>query len=373
VNRIKVFYFCCSLLGFGCGTEVPQNEVNTADTTTSDDNSEEPTPDPSPALENEHPEISDQVPKPYLIDTKGMDLPKYVIPEDNPMTVEGVALGQKLFEDPILSLDSTKSCSSCHIKKFAYSDNAKFSEGINKQKTGRNSMSIANALWGRNFFWDGRAKGLEVQALGPIQAPGEMGETLEGIETKLNADPEYVKLFKDAFSVDSITANDVAKAISQYERTLIFFDSKFDRVQAGSEFFTESELLGYQVFFSERGECHHCHGSILMTTFVFNDNGLDLVPQDLGLGSWSGYDLNNGQFRAPTLRNIVLTAPYMHDGRFATLEEIIEHYDSGVKKSKNLDVIFQDARKLNLTDAEKVGLVDFLNTLTSKELAAENE
>ena len=246
--------------------------------------------------------------------------PEMLSPADNPITVEGVALGRLLFFDPLLSADSTIACASCHLPEFAFSDTARFSRGV-AGFTGRNSMSVANLAWAPSLFWDGRAASLEAQVLAPVADPVEMGETWDNVELKLRRHHDYPALFDAAFPDQLITRDLVARAIAQYERTLLSGQSRYDRFLRGEVGFNDEELLGETVFNSERGDCFHCHGTILLSDNRFHNNGLDADPSDTGRAGVTGDDADRGRFRTPTLRNIELTPPYMHDGRFATLEE----------------------------------------------------
>ncbi len=305
-------------------------------------------------------------PTPYdLVIPEGF--PEITIPEDNPMTVEGISLGRMLFYDPILSGDSTQSCAACHAQAFAFSDNGKqFSEGIDGEVGNRNSTTIINPGWLPSLFWDGRAASVEDQAFGPVPNPIEMHEEWTDATDKLNAHPDYPDLFLQAFETDDIDSVLVVKAIAQFERTLISSNSKFDKYLAGTVELSESEKNGFDLFFSEEGDCFHCHGTILFTDNLFHNNGLDRSFDDLGLGGVNGDSNDNGKFKAPTLRNIAFTAPYMHDGRFATLEEVIDFYSEGLVWSSTVDPLLKNVFQGGalLTEEEKQDLIAFLNTLS---------
>jgi cytochrome c peroxidase len=315
--------------------------------------------------------------------------PTMVMPTDNPLTEEGVELGRKLFYDPILSLDNTISCASCHKQEFAFSDNKKFSIGINGQLSERNSMPIFNLGWVQNFapvvngkalrfFWDGSAATLEEQVLFPIINPLEMGETLPNVIRKLNEHPTYPQLFKRAFGADSITTTHLAKAISQFERTIISSGAKIDRYffnpETGRRFdttvFTEQERRGMLVFNTEeKGDCFHCHNvsSPFSSNFNLHNNGHR--SSDEGLKRVTGNAEDIGKFRTPSLRNLIYTAPYMHDGSIATLEEVVEHYNSGVVRSFPTDALYlKHLDGLKLTEQEKADLVAFLKTMSDPSL-----
>lgn len=300
------------------------------------------------------------------------------MPANNPLTKEGIALGRKLFYDPILSADSTQSCASCHNIDYAFTDNGKkFSVGIDGVPGNRNSMALINLGWTNRLFWDGRSEGLEAQALEPITNPVEMHNTWEEAVCDLMKVEQYRIDFYKAFGVKEITPTEVTKALAQFERTLISGTSKFDLASTPGTgvFFTEQEDLGFQLFYSETGgDCFHCHGdgARFFTDNLFHNNGLDNVPQggqfaDKGLGAVTGRPEDNGLFRTTTLRNIALTAPYMHDGRFATLDEVLDHYSDHIKPSPTLDILmitdFGGIGK-QLTPDEKQALIAFLHTLT---------
>ena len=289
--------------------------------------------------------------------------PDMVIPADNPMTEEGIALGKRLFFDPILSKDSTISCSSCHTPSSAFTDPVAFSDGVAGQ-TGRNSMPVINAGWMKTLFWDGRAVSLEDQALQPVENETEMGETWDNIVIKLQRPPAYPALFDAAFGSNAITNDLAVKAIAQYERTLISSNSKYDRFLAGEIDLNEQEKLGRQLFFTERADCFHCHGTRLFTDNRYHNNGLDEFYEDLGLAAITKNPADVGKFKTPTLRNIAYTAPYMHDGRFETLEEVIDFYNEGAQPSVTIDPLIGPNRRLNLTQTEKDALITFLKTLS---------
>ncbi len=307
-----------------------------------------------------------------------LDIPSFVtdylgempIPEDNPITVEGVELGRMLFYDKRLSGDNTMSCASCHLQSSAFTDPEQFSEGIDGEIGERNAMQIINAGWFTSYFWDGRAESLEHQAFGPVVNPVELNETWPNVEAKISEDPDYPAMFANVFGTETVDSVRISKAISQFERTLLSFNSKFDDYFYGDfTGFTASEENGFDIFFSEKGDCIHCHSGPILTDNEFRNNGLDFELTDLGLGEVTGDPDDDGKFKVPTLRNIEFTAPYMHDGRFATLEEVVEHYNSGVKAdSPNLDPEMEHASEgLNLTEQEKVDLINFLKTFTDPE------
>ena len=295
-----------------------------------------------------------------------------VIPADNPLTEEGIALGKKLFFDPRLSGNNTQACASCHDPGRAFTDNDRFSEGIDDILGTRNSMPLFNLAWNFSdrFAWDGKELGLERQALEPVKNPIEMHSNWKDVAQKLQQDAEYPDLFLQAFGTATIDSTLVAKAIAQFERILISGNSKFDQYLLGNVQLSPEELNGFQVFMDEdRGDCFHCHGSDnnpLWTDNDFHNNGLDTMFADLGLGAVTGDSNDNGKFRSPSLRNLEFTAPYMHDGRFATLEEVIDHYSEGLKISETIDPLMKKAQQggVQLTPKDKADLKAFLLTLS---------
>lgn len=297
-----------------------------------------------------------------------------VIPIDNALTVEGVALGKKLFFDPILSGDNTQACADCHAPENAFTDDTPFSEGIDGLFGNRNSMPLFNLAWNYNerFTWDGRELSLERQALEPVSNPIEMHSDWTDVAMKLQDHTEYPGLFELAFGTIEIDSTLVTKAIAQFERTLISGNSKFDRFLLGEETLTPEEQNGFNVFMDEaRGDCFHCHGNAnnpLWTDNIFHNNGLDATFTDLGLGAVTGNPSDNGKFRSPSLRNLVYTAPYMHDGRFATLDEVIDHYSEGLQDSPTIDPLMKmvDQGGVQLSEQDKADLKQFLLSLTDE-------
>lgn len=318
----------------------------------------------------------------YNPQTYEIDLPEWMpdpfIPEDNPMTVAGVALGRHLFFDPILSLDSTLSCSSCHDPKLAFTDGQAVSKGVLGIAGTRSSMSLVNLAFNKNgFFWDGRSETLEEQALIPIEDHIEMNETWPNVEQKLRRHTSYPAMFREAFGISNkseISRDLAVKAIAQFERSLLSANSRYDRViWLNDGWPTDSERRGQQLFFFEElpqnqqhPGCSHCHFAPTFTDNNFKNNGLDDVEDlndftDLGRGGVINNIYDNGKFRVPTLRNIALTAPYMHDGRFQTLEEVLEHYSSGGHGVINEDPNIQ---AFTLSEQDKKDLIAFLEMLT---------
>jgi cytochrome c peroxidase len=266
-----------------------------------------------------------------------------------------------------------QACASCHLQSAAFSDPNQFSTGIDGLIGDRNASAIINVGWNNNLNWDGSAISLEEQAFEPITNPIEMNDTWINVENKLNADGEYPTLFKNAFNIDYIDSNHVVMAIAQFERTLISANSKFDKYLRGETQLTASELGGYAIFNSEKGDCFHCHGTQMFMDNLFHNNGLDPEPfTDLGLGKITNNASDNAKFKTPTLRNIEFSSPYMHDGRFSTLEEVVEHYNSGGEYSLTVDPLMKKLGVgLQLTNQEKQDLVAFLKTLSDSDFITE--
>lgn len=318
----------------------------------------------------------------YEIETPS-HFPQMIIPADNPMKLEGVELGKQLFYDTRLSLDNSISCASCHNQESAFSDPRQFSLGVGDSVGGRNSMALINLGWQQFFFWDGRAKTLEQQILGPVENPVEMHLPWDEAVKRISDVKSYRESFKQVFQTKTITKELVAKAIAQFLRTLISANSKYDVMYKQENGFTltESEEMiwndvtpeekaGYDLFKSLNGaDCFHCHNGPLMQVQKYSNNGLDANPTDLGRELISGSGADKGKFKVPSLRNIALTAPYMHDGRFATLDDVIEHYSSGVHQSPTIDPLIEYAFQggVQLDADQKVLLKAFLNTLTDYE------
>lgn len=306
-------------------------------------------------------------------------LPQVELPSDNPLTLEGIALGKRLFSDPLLSHQETQSCASCHQQEAAFSDAGKaFSIGATGALGRRSSMPLFNLAWHKQLFWDGRVTSLREQVLHPITDPQEMAEPIDRVLEKLNAHPDYPALFSQAFGNETITSNHLGLALEQFLLTLLSQDSKFDRAMRKEVVFNDQEKRGFELFVTEydpknnlRGaDCFHCHGGPLFTSHEFSNNGLDAQPQDLGRYEVTGEDGDRGKFKVPSLRNIALTAPYMHDGRFKTLEEVISHYNTGVQRSATLDpnLAKHPGTQLELTIEDQEALLAFLKTLSDSSL-----
>ncbi|MDQ3142864.1 MAG: c-type cytochrome [Bacteroidota bacterium] len=317
--------------------------------------------------------IFDQTP--YILKLNG-DLPDPIIPADNILTKEKVALGRMLFYEKKLSKDLTQACGDCHIQMDAFTDIRPFSIGIEKKEGKRNAMPIFNLAYHTNgFFWDGRAPLLRDQALKPIQDPLEMNETLPNMVSKLQKDIRYTNQFIRAFGNDTVNSLKVSLALEQFMMSIVSHDSKYDKYLKGEVNFTTEELRGKELFFAETdplnnlkgAECFHCHGGFNFTNNEYMNNGLDeeVNFRDFGRFNVSKKESDRATFKVPSLRNISMTAPYMHDSRFNTLEEVINHYNSEVKKSSTTSEILQhNFSGLHLTDQDKIDLIAFLKTLT---------
>ncbi|MCE7065787.1 cytochrome-c peroxidase [Dyadobacter sp. CY326] len=294
----------------------------------------------------------------------------FVIPADNPTTKESVYLGWLLFYEKALSVNNTISCESCHQQKLAFRDGKAFSTGTNGSLTARSSMSLANLL-DPQFFWDGRSPGLENQAKSPLTDPHEMNQTLSESARKLSNTALYPPKFTKALGNSEITEDKILKALSQFERTLISAGSEYDQYLAGTYQPTAQELRGLQLFENgpdpKRGirgaNCGHCHGGVKTFKELFHNNGLDSAATDIGREQFTGQNSDRARFRVPTLSNILLTAPYMHDGRFTTIEQVLDHYSEQIRQSPTLSAFLQDisnesgGKQLALTKNEKADLV----------------
>lgn len=329
-------------------------------------------------------------PTPYTI-LKPAHFPQIPVPADNPMTAEGVQLGRRLFYDPILSADSTMSCSSCHLPQGNFTDNKAVSKGIDGVSGRRSAMSLLNVAYANNgLFWDGRALTLEDQALKPVEDPIEMHHTWANVVEQLKQHPEYPELFRKAFGIGNcceITKELAAKALAQFERILISSGtSRYDEYVLGNpDALDDQELDGKLMFFDEGqdvnlpdAQCFHCHGGITLSGNNYFNNGLDSVASlndfpDKGRGEVSKNPTDFGKFRAPTLRNIALSAPYMHDGRFTTLEQVVDHYNGNGFGVSNEDPFIRQLgfpiggnvfQYSGLTNSQKKSVIKFLHTLT---------
>ncbi len=294
------------------------------------------------------------------------------LPYDNPLTVEGVELGRRLFHEPLLSGDGTLACASCHQQSSAFSDPRNFDTAFG---TERNSMPLFNLAWDHYFFWDARALSLELQAFEPVRAHHEMNSDWTAVTNRLQEHPTYPALFQQAFGSPIVDSLHVAYALAQFERTLLSLGSRFDRWRYGGDdqILTAQEQRGWTVF-SGKGHCIDCHMPPRFTDGRVVNIGLDDEPADQGLGARTGIPWHMGRFKTPSLRNIAVTAPYMHDGRFATLDEVLGFYTTGVRtRSPTLDAHMEPwvKEQVHLTRQDHEALVAFLHTLTDTEFLAD--
>ncbi len=286
------------------------------------------------------------------------------VPSDNKPTPNRIALGEKLFFDPILSRDSSLSCGSCHLPNLKFTDGVPLSAGISGRTAMRNSMTILNVAYQPYAFWDGGVPNLEQQVLAPIENPNEMDFDVNLAVERLKNNPEYVLEFQKSYNLDP-SVYTLTRAIACYERTLFTGKSRYDRLvyDGDSSALTISEKNGMTMFFNEEGDCFHCHVDYNMTDYSFQNNGLYLVYPDSGRARITGRPSDVGKFKVPSLRNVELTGPYMHDGSIATLEEVVEHYNSGGQLHPNKSNV---VRPKNLTTQQKQDLVNFLKALTDE-------
>ncbi len=297
-----------------------------------------------------------------------LDVPYYFplleIPADNPLTVEGIELGRHLYYDTLLSVNGPfagRSCSSCHFQSNSFS----------VPTSGRAVLPHVNLAWSTNFLWTGNVSGTLEDVM-----RFEVEEFFQVDVSVLQSDPDYPARFQRVYGEGPITQELVAKALAQWFRRLTSSNSKFDRYLMHTELLSEAELSGMMIFQTERGDCFHCHGLPLMTDNAFHNIGLsaEFTGADQGRFLVTGDPSDMGAFKAPTLRNVALTAPYMHDGRFATLEEVVEHYVSGVHPSPSLDPLMTkpgQITQLLLGPVEKAALVAFLHTLTDDDFVSD--
>ena len=318
---------------------------------------------------------------------------RFQVPADNPLTEEAVELGRRLFYDPRLSGNDAVSCSTCHLQRLAFTDGRPTSVGASGKALAFNSMSLANLMWGpQRFFWNGRAATLEEQALVPIQHADEMAQNLAGLVGELSDDPAYRELFGAAYG--ELSATTIAKALAAFQRTLVSSNSRYDQFLRGELALGAQEEWGRKLFMAHPdvkvslrgGNCIDCHSQFLTAGFAtrldgFSNNGLDDEAQlQPGLQEHTGNPAHRGLFKVPTLRNVALTAPYMHDGRFDTLEQVLRHYNEGIRPSSTLSPLIAEADNeyasspesisLSLTEEEQAAIVAFLHTLTDDEFVS---
>ena len=312
-------------------------------------------------------------------------LPTPTMPDDNLLTNQGVELGRMLFYDKQLSGDGTLACAGCHVQEHGFSDTARFSTGILGLKGGRQAMASFNMLWNNNeFFWDGRAHLLRDQAILPIQDELEMNETLDNVVSKLSSSYGYLAQFKRAFGDSLITSLRISLALEQFMNSIVSWNSKYDKSERGDLTLSASEQRGKDLFFAEYNpffpalsgaDCAHCHSGANFENDQYMNNGLDADDDFLDDGRMkvTSDASDKAKFKVPTLRNIELTPPYMHDGRFNTLEEVVNHYNDGLVSSTTIDPALENTRStgLMLTVQDKSDLVAFLKTLTDTDMTSD--
>ena len=318
---------------------------------------------------------------PFVLETG--DFPEPILPTDNPLTVQGVKLGRMLFYEKSLSRDGSISCASCHNQENAFTDDRTFSKGVDGFDTHRHSMTIFNMAWNKKgFFWDGRAEALREQALMPIQDSVEMDETLENVIAKLNEKQLYRDQFARAFG-GNITTEKLSLALEQFMLSIVSTESKYDKYLRGDATLTSSENRGrrlfeleYNPYFPDQSgaDCFHCHFPKNFGGQDFRNNGLEseATMTDYGRELVNNNIDDRGKMKIPSLRNVELTAPYMHDGRFNTLEEVLDHYNSGVQLSPTLspDMAYSQPTGLFLDDKDKTDIIAFLKTLTDQSITS---
>ena len=309
-------------------------------------------------------------------------------PFTNPVTDDGATLGRVLFYDKNLSQNKTVACASCHIQENGFADPLVLSDGFDGGKTGRHSMGLTNARFYNNgrFFWDERAASLEEQVLTPIQDSVEMGLTLDTLVERVTNQPYYPALFANAFGDENVNSERISQALAQYVRSIMSYQSRYDQGRAqvqnpGQPFpnYTQQENQGKNIFLNPAlGGCAACHGTEGFIAPGPRNNGLDATNlADEGVGGENGNPNQIGLFKSPSLRNVNLRAPYMHDGRFATLEDVVEHYSTGVQDNPNLSAPLRQqngtVKRVNLSQTQKDALVAFLKTLDDNVLVTDEK
>ncbi len=292
--------------------------------------------------------------------------PAHYTHNTNPYSKAGFDLGKNLFFDPILSRDSTISCASCHHQTNAFADkNVARSKGINGGLSDRNSPAIFNMAWNTSFMWDGGINHIEVMPFAPLVHPREMGDDLSNILRKLQQHSVYSHQFQSVFNKTKLDDQQLFWALAQYMSNLVSANSRYDKYVLGSANLSISELKGLSLF---RSNCSSCHSEPLMTDYKFHNNGLDTLFKDVGRYRISQNAIDLGRFKTPSLRNIALTAPYMHDGRFSQLDQVIDHYSHHIVSSPSLSApLSKNVGGFQFSEEEKKNLIEFLYTLTDQE------
>ncbi len=308
----------------------------------------------------EEKELNDSKVYPYIFEwPEGFPVP--AIPSDNALTPERIALGEMLFYEPALSIDSSLSCSSCHFPEFAFSDGRRVSVGFHGQLGTRNAQGLTNVAYAKEMFRDGGSLNLEMQVQGPVEAENEMGFNMKMAAERLSSCKDYNQLAQEAYGRD-MDVYVFTRALAAYQRTLVSGNSAYDRYNRGDEqALTPQELRGMDLFFSDRTGCINCHSGFNFSDATYRNIGLYTAYEDTGRARITGKPEDSGKFRVPTLRNVSLTAPYMHDGSMATLHEVVRFYETGGKPHRNLD---PDMQPFRLSDEERDDMVKFLEALT---------
>ncbi len=362
---IAVIVSVVGLLFCGCSPGPEKKKASAPEAKQSEASSQSPAkPEPSTAVaepaEAKPAEKSAAAgPKPPL------GLPPLPIPADNPMTPEKVELGKMLYFDTRMSKDGTVSCATCHDPKMAWAEHTPTSTGIGHQKGARNSPTVINAAYATSQFWDGRAKTLEDQAVGPVENPIEMGHTMTAVVAQLATIPDYQARFKKVFGT-GVTKEGFAKAIAAFERTVLSGDSPYDRFVAGDQSaMNDAQKRGWETF---RDNCATCHTQPLFSNYRFFNAGVgsDKPNADEGRMKVTGKESDRGKFRVPALRNVADTAPYFHDGSVAKLEDAVALMAVGGKNNPNLSEMLKSVREANLGAKEQKDLVEFLGALSGK-------
>jgi cytochrome c peroxidase len=300
-------------------------------------------------------------PEPAIAVPEGF--PSFIAPEDNQPTAERIELGRWLFYDERLSRDETIACASCHLQEHAFADSNRVSVGVDGQTGTRNASALVNLAWGTSFFWHGGAKSLEVQAVGPIRNPIEMDATLAAVGRRLAEDADMIGRFERAYA-EPPSESTITRALASFVRSLVSGDSAYDRYLAGDDrAMTAAAIRGEAIFNGERGECFHCHTGFNFTNNGFRNNGSAKDDPDAGRRELTLKDSDFGKFKVPSLRNVAVSAPYMHDGSLATLSEVLAAYAAGGRGHPNTDATIQP---LELSAADSEDLLAFLESLTDE-------
>ncbi len=341
-----------------------------------------PNPPPLAAAKASERRVKDNAPYPQPTPrafTVPAGFPQPTLPADNPLTVEGVSLGRKLFHDPRLSGNGRQSCASCHDPARAFSDRVALSRGAEGQPGARNAQPLVNLAWHPAYAWDGSQPRVRDQALAAMTNPIEMHADAKSVAAALSRFDHIRADFATAFGSPEITPERIGLALEQYLLTQVSADSKFDRSLRGAATLTEDEKRGFELFLTEydpaRGklgaDCFHCHGGPLFSDFAYKNNGLLQRGTDFGREKVTASANDAGKFKTPSLRNVAVTGPYMHDGRFRTLGEVVAHYDHGVSLNPTLDpnLAKHPSDGMKLSAADQRALVAFLHTLTDSRFA----